>query len=89
MVKMVLIWTDQPQQLCIECMREIHTAKPPESEPRILDGKIVGGIVIGSQPAIVDLTSGEAIFEYISATEGDEEMLVLCIYLGWQSDIGD
>jgi hypothetical protein len=63
--------------------KEVHTAKPLDSAPGTLDGKIVGGIIIGSQPAIVDLTSGEAIFEYMSATEGDEEILVLCANLGW------
>ena len=40
-------------------------------------------ITIGSQPPIVDLTNGEAMFEYMSATEGDDEMLVLCANLGW------
>ena len=45
-------------------------------------GKIVGGIIGGSQPANVDLISGEAMFEYMSATEGDVEMLCLCANLG-------
>jgi hypothetical protein len=53
------------------------------SGPRTPDGKTDGGMINGSHPAIVDLIIGEAIFEYMSATEVDEEMLVLCPNLGW------
>jgi hypothetical protein len=62
---------------------EVLTAKLVVSGPRTPDGKTDGGMINGSHPAIVDLTSGEAIFEYMSATEVDEEMLVLCPNLGW------
>ena len=62
---------------------EVLTAKLVVSGPRTSDGKTDGGMINGSHPAIVDLTSGEAIFEYMSATEVDEEMLVLCPNLGW------
>lgn len=59
------------------------TAKLAVSGPRTPGGKTDGGIINGSHPAIVDLTSGEAMFEYMSATEADEEVLVLCPNLGW------
>ena len=59
------------------------TAKPVVSGARTPGGKTDGGMINGSHPAIVDLISGEAMFEYMSATEVDEEMLVLCPNLGW------
>jgi hypothetical protein len=61
----------------------VLTAKLVVSGPRTPGGKTDGGIINGSHPAIVDLTSGEAIFEYMSATEVDEEVLVLFPNLGW------
>jgi hypothetical protein len=62
---------------------KVLTAKPAVSGPRTPDGKTDGGMISGSHPAIVVLISGEAIFEYMSATDVDEEMLVLCPNLGW------
>ena len=55
--------------------------KPQDSGPKTFDGKTDGGISIGSQLVIVDLTSGEVPFENMSGTEGDDEMLVLGAYL--------
>ena len=83
MVRMVLIETDQPQQLYIERKSRIPTVtKPRGSGSSMCDGKALGGKSIGSHPGIVLLISGVVTLEYISTTDEEVDMLTRCGYLG-------